>query len=123
MPRPYRILAIGDSVIWGQGLLDQDKVVTRVQNWIQQFHPEFDVQKKILAHSAAIIGVGSTSKPPAVDQEVPFKFPTILQQVEAYPDPPQEVDLILISVGINNVAAFHLANPLTDEAELHAHIS
>jgi hypothetical protein len=120
---PYRILAIGDSVMWGQGLLDQDKLVTRVQAWIQQFHPTFDVQKTILAHSGAIIGVGSTAVSQPLDGEVPSKFPTILNQVQSFPGSPQDVDLVLMNGGINDVGISQLVNPHTDDQELKDNIN
>ena len=127
--RHYHILALGDSVIWGQGLQPQEKLVTRVQDWIKQFHPDFDVELTLLAHSGAIIGVNSTFNGPVLDGEVPTKFPTILNQIATFAGAPGEVDLVLMNGGINDVSAVHLVNPLTDDDELrdsihrHCHIN
>lgn len=123
MPIPYNILALGDSVMWGQGLLDQNKLVVKVKNWIQQFHAEFDVQLTLLAHSGAIIGVGSTANGAALDGEVPTKYPTILNQAQGFAGNPQGVDLILVNGGINDVGIFNLVNPHSDDVELRDSIN
>jgi lysophospholipase L1-like esterase len=55
-PRPFNILAIGDSVMWGQGLLEQSKFYDLVANHIKSKYPNLIVNNRGLAHSGAIIG-------------------------------------------------------------------
>ena len=54
---PFDILAIGDSVMWGQGLRKPDKFYSLVENYIKTKMPGLQVNKPtVLAHSGAIIG-------------------------------------------------------------------
>jgi lysophospholipase L1-like esterase len=114
----YNILALGDSVVWGQGLLDADKFVSRAAAWVRQFHPTLTVTKTVLAHSGAIIGANSTETEPPVDGEVPSAYPTILQQVAAFPGDTTQVDLIILDGGINDIDVTYIFNPSTDRHEL-----
>ncbi len=55
--RPFRMLVLGDSVMWGQGLLDDHKFSYRVREWICQQRnngrcpDQNDVQIHVEAHS------------------------------------------------------------------------
>ena len=54
---PIYMVALGDSVMWGQGLADTQKFQTKVANWIQATNPERrPVQRWNFAHSGATIG-------------------------------------------------------------------
>lgn len=59
--RPFEMLAIGDSVMWGQGLLEKDKFTYRVKNWLETdvFKGNRLVNLHVMAHSGAAI----TEKP------------------------------------------------------------
>lgn len=60
--RPLRMLALGDSVMWGQGLRDENKFSHRLRNWLCEqrgggvCQNEEDVQLHVEAHSGAVIG-------------------------------------------------------------------
>ena len=55
--RPIYMVALGDSIMWGQGLADSQKFQTKVANWIQATHPDRrQVQRWNFAHSGATIG-------------------------------------------------------------------
>jgi hypothetical protein len=55
--RPIYMVALGDSIMWGQGLADAQKFQTKVANWIQTTHPDRrPVQRWNFAHSGATIG-------------------------------------------------------------------
>ena len=55
--RPVYMVALGDSVMWGQGLADAQKFQTKVASWIQSAHPDRrPVQRWNFAHSGATIG-------------------------------------------------------------------
>lgn len=54
---PIYMVALGDSVMWGQGLADAQKFQTKVANWIETTHPDRRrVQRWNFAHSGASIG-------------------------------------------------------------------
>ncbi len=109
----YRIVVLGDSVTWGQGLLDADKMHRVVASRI----PQAEIAA-VLAHSGAIIGVcGRQTKAP-VDGEVPTSFPSILQQCEAFADDPASVDLVIVNGGINDIDVRYVLSPLTETADL-----
>jgi lysophospholipase L1-like esterase len=51
----FGVLCLGDSVLWGQGLLREDKIVWRIQRSIQQQLPLDEVTVTLYAHSTATI--------------------------------------------------------------------
>lgn len=59
--RPFRMLVLGDSVMWGQGLADEHKFSYRVREWICEQRSngscpdKDDVQIHVEAHSGAVI--------------------------------------------------------------------
>jgi len=126
----FRILVFGDSVPWGQGLLEQDKYHTLVAQGLPAAAGSPPPEKKVLAHSGAIIGVGVNTNEGSLDGEVPTAYPTILQQVGQFNDSPETVDLILMNGGINDVDIRDILNPFTDTSHLqdwiethcHAHM-
>ena len=55
--RPIYMVALGDSVMWGQGLSDGQKFQAKVASWIQSTHPDRrPVQRWNFAHSGATLG-------------------------------------------------------------------
>ena len=55
--RPIYMVALGDSVMWGQGLSDGQKFQTKIASWIQTTHPDRrPVQRWNFAHSGATLG-------------------------------------------------------------------
>ena len=112
-----RIAVLGDSVPWGQGLLQVQKIHTLVGQAFSN-GPSFPATT-MAAHSGAIIGVGSTIPRAAVDGEVPRAHPTCLEQCAAYPaDEAAEVDLVIVNGGINDVDIRFILNPFTDPDDL-----
>jgi hypothetical protein len=122
----FRMLSIGDSVVWGQGLLDEHKF----RNIVATHLPAAPgaPETACLAHSGAVIGVGlppNPNPPKAACQgqqagEVPDDYPTIMEQVAAFQDSPETIDLILMNGGINDVSIQVILDPLTDTAHLQA---
>ena len=112
----YRIVVLGDSVPWGQGLEPAEKFYSLVQTAIP------DAESTLLAHAGATIGVGVPPTEAQVDGEVPTAYPTIMQQVEAFNDAPETVDLVLVNGGVNDINFRYILNPLTDSAHLKDHI-
>jgi len=118
-----RIVVLGDSVCWGQGLLPAHKFSTLVANALGT--PATQVQS--LAHSGAIIGVNRTNLPGAPNGEIPDSYPTILDQCAVFNDSPNTVDLVLVDGGINDVEVRTILDPLTsfrvlgDRTKLHCY--
>jgi len=124
MNRP-KLVAIGDSVVWGQGLRHADKFTTLFYRALTgREWPEEDM----LARSGAIVGVGREGEPISPDlvpdqkarNEVPFDFPTILEQVDDAIGA-ENTDIVILDGGINDVLARVLSNT-DNEDELDAAI-
>ena len=125
--KPFRILVIGDSILWGQGLHEHEKIHTLVAEALRERRPGMSIDLDMRAHSGAIIGEPDDPlrTPPLEGPyagEVPVKQPTLFQQVDAALDGRQrapEVDLVLVSGGVNDVNAAHLINLLDFSLESH----
>jgi len=118
--RPFNILAIGDSVMWGQGLLKENKFADKTREWIRS-QIGGDVILKMRAHSGAVTYPetdGPNYENRSYDGEVPADWPTISRQltlasIPAPGDPPaNEVDLLLIDGCANNLGIVTVLNPL-----------
>ena len=105
----FRIVSIGDSIIWGQGLLPNEKFNWLVQQALSPKHPE-GVTLESLAHSGAVIGATGASGNPQVG-EVPASRLSIIEQCDSYANSPDTVDLVLMDGGINDVGVATILNP------------
>jgi lysophospholipase L1-like esterase len=105
----FRIVSIGDSIIWGQGLLPNEKFDWLVQQALLPQHPE-GVTLESLAHSGAVIGATGVSGTPQVG-EVPASRLSIIEQCDSYANSPDTVDLVLMDGGINDVGVASILNP------------
>ncbi|PYT96586.1 MAG: hypothetical protein DMG38_23245 [Acidobacteria bacterium] len=61
IPRPFNMITLGDSIIWGQGLPESMKFRTLVANWLQS---QYGGSRKVVqwsthAHSGAVTGWGA----------------------------------------------------------------
>jgi lysophospholipase L1-like esterase len=110
---PFRIVTLGDSIIWGQGLLDSEKFAYLVQQALLPGHPG-GVTIEPCAHSGAVIGVPpeTPSGGPFPYGEVPASLATIIQQCDGFANAPDAVDLVLLNGGINDVGVATILNPL-----------
>lgn len=135
--RPFRMLVLGDSVMWGQGLADEHKFSYMVRQWICQQRnngncpDKEDVQIHVEAHSGAVIARPEKENqkkeedrftrsvaPVRYAGEVNNDYPTVWGQVDLARRycldnsiPPEEVDLILVNGGINDMGAPRLLAP------------
>jgi hypothetical protein len=135
--RPFRMLVLGDSVMWGQGLKTEHKFSYEVREWICAqrnngtcSNPD-DVDIHVEAHSGAVIAQPRTNNEKIEEQrfirtatpvvypgEVNHGYPTIWGQVdlarrhyEKLSIPVTEVDLILVNGGINDLPATRILAP------------
>lgn len=100
----------GDSVHWGQGHPLEKKFAYKVA-------AALGLKLQMNAHSGATIGIDAVCQG-STDGEVPFAYPTILQQVRNYSADPNQAALVLLNGGINNVSVRHIINPLVTPAEI-----
>ncbi|HEY6968963.1 MAG TPA: hypothetical protein VJA94_07160 [Candidatus Angelobacter sp.] len=129
--RPLNIVTLGDSIVWGQGLPESMKFRTIVASWLQSQLPGRQVnQVATRAHSGAVTGFGAYPKGMTQDPdsyykrnngypypgEVPFGYPTVSYQIgmtladlKARNINPQDIDLVMVDGGINDV---HIQNIL-----------
>jgi lysophospholipase L1-like esterase len=119
LPSVTRIAVLGDSVPWGQGLLEVQKVHTLVAQTVSGGAVAFPTTR-MMAHSGATIGAGVPPQMrPPVHGEVPRAHPTILEQCESYPaDEASQVDLVILNGGINDVDIRFILNPFTEAEDL-----
>lgn len=129
--RPLRILALGDSVMWGQGLKDENKFSYRLREWLCEqrgsgvCRDKEDVQLHVEAHSGAIIAQPNKGKDMETEErfirdvapirycgEVNNAYPTLGGQIvlaqrhyEKKLIPLSEVDLVILNGGINDLNA------------------
>jgi len=109
MANTFRIVTLGDSVSWGQGLLEAEKYDALSAAALGvKFPGGVTVQR--FAHSGAVIGahpvIGNTA-----NGEVPLARPTIIEQCDSFADSPDTVDLVLLNGGINDVGVAAILNP------------
>jgi hypothetical protein len=117
--RPFNIVSLGDSIMWGQGLQTPNKFTEKVRLWLQG-ELRKTASLDAMAHSGAI-----TYPNPGQSQydgrfyhgEVPADSPTITRQIAlAAKAPPNDVDLILLDGCINNVGVATILTDVNDGA-------
>jgi lysophospholipase L1-like esterase len=96
------VLTFGDSVTWGQGLLDVHKFDRLYAG---------DALLPRSAHSGAIIGSSADNSKQKEYPEVPVPYPSAWQQVAAVEDW-TDVDMTIINGGINDVSLTRILNPV-----------
>lgn len=122
---PLHMLVIGDSVMWGQGLRDEEKFSSRVKCWLQE-RINREVRVHVEAHSGALIS-GASPGPSGfsgVSGEVNLTFPTINQQldhaIEFHKEKRTLPSLVLMNGCINDVGVKNLLAASTPLEDLRA---
>jgi hypothetical protein len=108
--RPFNMIVLGDSIMWGQGLEDGQKFSTAVQQWVRAQLPGVGVRREVFAHSGAGIGPDGGDGSPPKPAELPTGVPSVTKQIELAKTrlgqvgvSPEQVDLVLMDGGINDV--------------------
>jgi len=109
MTSSFRIVCMGDSIVWGQGLIPNEKFDWLVREALLPKVPD-GVTIENLAHSGAVIGATGASGTPQPG-EVPAPRPSIIEQCDGYANSPETVDLVLLDGGINDVGVAFMLNP------------
>lgn len=131
--RPFNMICLGDSVMWGQGLEESTKFTSLVKSWLERMLPGRSVNRLVYARSGATIGpdgeipdashVKAWMNDPTLG-EVPCSWPWVQQQVAvARADLAGRriganfVDLVLLDGGANDlgITTFLNAGKSTDE--------
>src|ERR1700743_2929017 len=110
-----RIVTLGDSVSWGQGLLPQHKFANLVA---ATFGASTSGNNFMMAHSGAIIGATKPGTTTSTNPEIPAPSPMIIDQVSQV-QAPETADLVLVMGGINDVNITTIFDPFTPLADLH----
>src|SRR5918999_1774692 len=122
--RPFEMLVLGDSVMWGQGLREEEKFYTKVREALEREVVCRKVNLRVLAHSEATI-LPKREFCPDAPGEVPARRPTINAEVElAVQDyagagvPLGSVGLVVVDGGINDVTVARIINFLTPDDKI-----
>lgn len=122
----FEILVAGDSLVWGQGLSEENKFYSLVKQWLEKeiFKGSRQVKLKVKAHSGATVimppeeleahrragdDIGKIYCP-----EVNVSFPSIQDQIESAAreyENREAVDLIILNGGITNIGVANTLNP------------
>ncbi len=109
------MVVLGDSILWGQGLLEEQKASTIVQYRLAE-NLGRPVHRRVYAHSGATV-IQSVDHLNIAHGEVPSSSPDIALQAECVPNP-EKVDVVLVNGCINDVDASILFDPTTDTEEI-----
>ena len=116
-PAAPKLVVFGDSVMWGQGLADENKFCNLLCFTLAaQQYPGLTVD--MCAHSGAVIGKGLNPPWPSFPGEIPKGPPTILYQCDSYTGDPANTRVVLLDGGINDIDLRYLLNPTTTLASL-----
>ena len=119
--RPFNIIALGDSVMWGQGLSDAHKFRNKVGEWLKTSLGKSNVLVHWTAHSGAVtypVPGETATETDILPGEVPSHYPSIGYQITNLAQTkvePVDVDLVLVDGCINNVGVTTILNPFTSE--------
>jgi lysophospholipase L1-like esterase len=125
---PIKMLVLGDSIIWGQGLKKEHKSWYYVKVWLEKTTGQAVVEK-IEAHSGALIERSSmTERLTAEDAEVDVALPTLNEELDNalrfYADGSKidganvdgaKIDIVLVSGCANDVGTQNLLNATATE--------
>ena len=124
---PLQMLVLGDSIMWGQGLKDEEKFSSRVKCWLQE-QTNREVKVHVEAHSGAVVSGSALAQPTftASDGEVNLTSPTINEQldhaVQFYKQNQATPSLILLNGCINDIGVKNLLAASTPLEDLRAQV-
>src|SRR5262245_59563436 len=133
--RPFDLLVVGDSLIWGQGLPEKDKIFTHVANWLREgaFGRAQKVDVKVKAHSGSTLKFhpdeAEAYRKAGRDEtfyykpEVNVSFPSTWKQIEVAAseykaEGKNGADLILLSGCITDITVSKVLDPKGNDEQL-----
>jgi hypothetical protein len=111
-----RIIVLGESVSWGQGLLREHKYAYLVNKAFTRWGVAAVIDMH--AHSGAFLGISQSGKTTSIGPEVPVPSPLIVDQLNEVKDP-SSADIVLMHGGINDIGLATILNPLTPTTKLY----
>lgn len=133
----FNFLVLGDSLVWGQGLKEEQKFYTLTKQWISEelLAGSRPVALDVRAHSGSTIMLteqeasalleADRDTGTAVHPEINVSFPSIRSQVAAAREEnpaPENVDLIMLSGGVPEVGVANIVNPFQGNERLRTDI-
>ena len=126
--KPFDVLVVGDSLIWGQGLNEKDKIFTHVANWLRDggLGGAQKVDVKVKAHSGSTLKFHANEaeayRKAGRDEtfyykpEVNVSFPSTWKQLEVAASEYKAAgktgaDLILLSGCITDITVANVLDP------------
>lgn len=113
LERPFEMAVLGDSILWGSGLEEEQKLWTLVRRWLEEQGES--VRVRVLAHSLAVVEPDAVKDAaPPVWGEVRYRYPSVTYQAledSRLADDPEAIDLVLVDGGINDLGPFNLILP------------
>jgi len=122
-----QMLVLGDSIMWGQGLREEEKFSSRVKCWLQE-RTNREVKVHVEAHSGAVISAESAARLSftAANGEVNLPTPTVNEQldhaIQFYEEDRSSPALILLNGCINDVGVKNLLAASTPLDDLRARV-
>lgn len=105
----YQVVFFGDSIVWGQGLKEVNKFAFDVEEHLKTLAlHRIGVYGTNYANSGATIGIGNANPGEGFHGEVPASEPTIFAQIERCERVAEDVRLIVMNGGINDVGLGNL---------------
>ena len=101
----FRVVVIGDSIAWGEGLLDTDKYSYQLATWLNETLGR-TVEVTVYAHNGAKIN-SYANDDYCREGECGSESPSLSDQID-FIEKPERVDLVLVSGGINDVGIFSI---------------
>jgi hypothetical protein len=121
---PVKIIAVGTSLMWGNGLKEKDTFRHLVANWVAERTGQ-PVMLTTFAHSAALLGPPVPGTVLEGDAnwgvgDLNYSVPSVSEQIDCAASLPDttDVDLILLDGCINEVGAETIPLPWTDPNDL-----
>lgn len=140
-PRPFEFLVLGDSIASGHGLQEEHRFYTLTKNWLETevFQDARAVNVKVKAHSgttlvlhpevAAALQRAEMDETESFHPEINLDYPTAERQVDIAAreyasdgKEPGEVDLIMLTGGINDITTTVILDPFGDDETLRRDI-
>ncbi len=134
--RPFNMICLGDSIMWGQGLTESTKFTYLIKTWLESLLPGRSVNRLVYARSGATLAPDKDVPDESHVQawmndrtlgEVPCSWPWVRQQVVvARADlagrrmAADDVDLVLLDGGINDIRIGKLLNVDTSPETIQA---
>jgi hypothetical protein len=132
--RPFNIVTLGDSIMWGQGLPESMKFRNIVAQWILGMYQGTRSVNSVptRAHSGAkiLVDPGERDDVTGLPGEIPSHWPSITKQLaltlgdlrQSGIDP-RSIDLVLLDGGINDVGLPQLLNPTISTGHINTLIN